>query len=268
MSNAPAVDYAIRIIELFSESRQSLGIADISNSLQINKNAVFRILNVLLEHGWIYCCDPEKKKYELTLLPFSRLARHVDRASVQRLARPYIDELYAATGDYTYLGVPNGQSVVYTLHHEATGDVRLSGKVGAEYPLHCSAAGKALLSHMGEDAVRRYFKNGAQARTPNTITDAARFLQEAERIRKNGYALDLEEFGRGILCIAAPVFDADGAAAAAVGLSTLTIYHDERSLVAEKLDPVLTAARRISEALGCHCKCDPIKSGGTKHESL
>ena len=49
MSKAPAVDYALQIIELFTRGNDELGIADISNSLAINKNAVSRILEALLE---------------------------------------------------------------------------------------------------------------------------------------------------------------------------------------------------------------------------
>ena len=40
MSKAPAVDYALEIIEFFSKNNNEIGIADISNALNINKNAV------------------------------------------------------------------------------------------------------------------------------------------------------------------------------------------------------------------------------------
>ena len=54
MSKAPAVDYALRIIEYFSSQNREIGIADISNALGINKNAISRVLEALAEQNWIY----------------------------------------------------------------------------------------------------------------------------------------------------------------------------------------------------------------------
>ena len=61
MSKAPAVDYALDIIELFANSNTGLGITDISNSLGINKNAVSRVLEALHEKNWIYMYDTSQK---------------------------------------------------------------------------------------------------------------------------------------------------------------------------------------------------------------
>ena len=63
MSKAPAVDYALRIIEFFSETQREIGLADICNSLEINKNAASRVLEALLEYNWIYLVDNCQKKY-------------------------------------------------------------------------------------------------------------------------------------------------------------------------------------------------------------
>ena len=250
MSNAPAVDYALRIIEFFSQSHTAVGIADISNALGINKNAVSRVLGALLESGWIYCFDPAQKKYAFTVKPFSIVSGSLERSNLQSLAQPYVNHLHEITGDCTYLGVRHNENVLYTLHHNSVGDVKINARVGGEYPLHCSAAGKALLAWSPSEEITAYFAQYATARTPQTITSLPDFLCETERIRKQGYALDLEEFGKGILCIAAPVFDAERKIVAAVGISTLTIYHTPQSLVEEKMAIVTETAANISAALG------------------
>lgn len=65
MSKAPAVDYALRIIEFFSESKKEIGIADICNVLEINKNAASRVLEALVEYNWIYLSDEIQKNISL-----------------------------------------------------------------------------------------------------------------------------------------------------------------------------------------------------------
>ena len=42
MSKAPAVDYALKIIEFLAVSNGEVGISDICNALNINKNAISR----------------------------------------------------------------------------------------------------------------------------------------------------------------------------------------------------------------------------------
>ena len=71
-------------------------------------------------------------------------------------------------------------------------------------------------------------------------------LAELENIRRNGYATDKEEFGRGIVCVAAPIFDYTGKVVGAIGCSAHTIDHSDE--IIEKLLPDVTGAARILSA--------------------
>ena len=88
MSKAPAADYALSIIEFFADNNSGVGIADISNALNINKNAVSRVLEALLEKNWIYVSDSAQKKYSLTLRPFSLISRNADNNTISKIATP------------------------------------------------------------------------------------------------------------------------------------------------------------------------------------
>lgn len=229
MSKAPAVDYALRIIEFFSESQKEIGIADICNSLEINKNAASRVLESLLEYNWIYLSDDIQKKYRFTLKPFSIVSKCTHEYSLAEISKNELHNLNEQLGDAVYLGVRNKDNVLYLLHFDSTKEVRINGRVGGEYPLKTSAPGKILLAYAGH-------------------TDE--FAAEAEQIKKQGYATDNEEFAKGIICVACPVFDADGKVIASVGISSLTIYDDVNSLITDKLPLLKDAARNISLDLG------------------
>lgn len=69
-------------------------------------------------------------------------------------------------------------------------------------------------------------------------------------IREKGYALDNEEFARGIICIACPVFNGNGKVEASVGISSLTIYDTVKTLTEEKLPVIEQIAKDISKSLG------------------
>ena len=148
MSKAPAVDYALKIIEAYAASNQNLGISDVSALLGINKNAVSRTLEALTEGGWLYCADEAGKKYALTRRPFALLAKGATLHSPVEQAEPVVRALHEKTGDSTYFGVLDGDAVMYLLHHDAVHDLRIGGRVGGRYPLHCTAPGKVLLAGM------------------------------------------------------------------------------------------------------------------------
>jgi DNA-binding IclR family transcriptional regulator len=250
MSKAPAVDYALGIIEFFASKNEEIGISDISNALNINKNAVSRVLEALLEKNWIYMSDSTQKKYSLTLRPFSLIAGHANNNNIIKIAKPYIEQLNKELGDSVYLGVKNGRNVLYLIHCDSTKEVRINGCAGGEYPLNCSAPGKILLSYSDTDEIKNYFNTPVDKRTVNTITDYDSFMIEANRIKKSDYAIDNEEFANGIICIAVPVFDYEGNVVASMGISTLTLYEDVDSLINNKYALLKKAANEISLCLG------------------
>ena len=250
MSKAPAVDYALEIIEFFASENSEIGIADISNALNINKNAVSRVLEALLEKNWIYMSDNTQKKYRLTLRPFSLISGYVNNNTIAKIVTPYIEQLNKELGDSVYLGVKNERNVLYLLHYDSSKEVRINGCVGGEYPLNCSAPGKILLSYSDTDEIKNYFNTPVDKRTENTITDFDSFMIEANRIKKSDYAIDNEEFANGIICIAVPVFDYEGNVVASMGISTLTLNEDVDSLINNKYALLKKAANEISLCLG------------------
>ena len=250
MSKAPAVDYALQIIEYFAQNTNDIGISDISNSLGINKNAISRILEALLEENWIYMSDAVSKKYRLTVKPFSLLSASVRDDEMVKIAVPILSELHKRIGDSVYLGIKNGKNVLYLLHYDSLKEVRISGRAGGEYPLHCSAPGKVIMSHMGADEIEDYFSTPIDKKTNNTIVNFDSFMIEADRIKRNGYAVDNEEFAGGVICAAAPVFNHEGSLVASVGVSSLTYYDDIDTLIKGKLPLLKKATDEISLHLG------------------
>ena len=107
-----------------------------------------------------------------------------------------------------------------------------------------------LLSYCSSDEIKTYFNHKRDKETDNTITDYDTFMKQAEEIKEQRYAVDNEEFAKGIICIAVPVFDCSGNVAAAVGISSLTLYDDISSLIEKKLPLIQKTADEISANLG------------------
>jgi len=248
MSNfAPAVEAATKVMEFIANENTEVGISEICKGTDINKNMVFRILNTLEEQGWVYC---NEQKYGLTLVPFQIASKALSKMTLNNAAYPSLYKLWQKTGESTYLGVLKGRKVSYLQHFDGTGDVREAGRTGGENDAYCSAPGKVLLAYSEQEVIGEYLQETLKPRTENTITDKKQFLNELENICLNGYGTDKEEFGNGITCVAAPVFDYTGKIVASVGCSAFTLNGDSKSVI-ERLKPaVLEAAKQITVCLG------------------
>ena len=248
MSNlAPAAEASTKIITFLAECEQEIGVSEISRGTGINKNMVFRILNTLENEGWVYC---NAQKYSLTLLLFGLASKPISRLSLNTAATPILYDLLNKTGESTYLGILNDDKVLYLQHLDGVKNVRVAGRVGGEYDLYCSAPGKVLLAHADNDFIEEYTSRNFDKTTQNTITEKSDILKELENICKNGYATDKEEFGNGITCVAAPIYDYTGKVIATVGCSAFTFNGQSDQIVSHLLPYVTEAAKTISTRLG------------------
>ena len=248
MSNfAPAAEATTQIVTFLAECEQEIGISEISRGTAINKNMVFRILNSLEKMGWVYCSE---QKYSLTLLLFGLASKPISRLSLNTAATPILYDLLNKTGESTYLGILKEDKVLYIQHLDGVKGVRVAGRVGGEYDLYCSAPGKVLLSYADDGFIEEYTSRNFEKTTQNTITEKTAMLSEIENIRKNGYAIDKEEFGNGITCAAAPIYDCSGKVLAAIGCSAFTSNGKCEEIIDELLPQVLAAAKEISTRLG------------------
>jgi len=248
MSNfAPAAEAAAQIVTFLAECERETGISEISRGTEVNKNMVFRILNSLEKMGWVYC---NEQKYSLTLSLFGLASKPISRLSFNTAATPILYHLFNQTGESTYLGILKDDKVLYLQHLDGVKSVRVAGKVGGEYDLYCTAPGKVLLAYADGDFIEEYASRSLEKRTENSITEKSALLEELERIRQNGYATDREEFGNGITCVAAPVFDYTGKVIGTIGCSAFTINNKCEEIIERLLPDIISAAKMISERLG------------------
>jgi IclR family transcriptional regulator, acetate operon repressor len=121
--------------------------------------------------------------------------------------------------------------------------VRLAARRGDRDPIHSTALGKAIASRISTDAVLAILAaEGMSRSTSKTITEKARYLDELEKVRTQGFALDLgenEEDGR---CVAVPFPNSRVLAAISLSAPAARLKVDVMEDIATQLT---SAARRI-----------------------
>lgn len=255
----PAVARATELLEYLSASHVPLGVSELSRELKTNKNMVFRLLRTLQEQGWIV--QEEGLKYRVSSRPFCCFSRPVQRIGLREAAAAPLRKLWEETGEACYLATLDDDRCLFVEHLDSTREVRAQGRVGGRYKLHYCAPGKVLLAHAGRKLIDRVLGGPLEQNTAATISSKEELRQELALVVDRGYALDLEEYSRGMMCLAAPVFDADGQVAGALGITALTIHYTQAELVSVFGPKVLRAANEASENLGSPPKAITTQDG-------
>ena len=166
-----------------------------------------------------------------------------------------VDELFSRTRKRSYLGLVKPGRIEIVAVRGRQGVRRMPG-LGSEIrdSAHALAMGKVVLSLLEPAGFGRYVARGLKAFTPHTITSPEVLSDELERVRRDGFAVDREEFDEEFCCIAAPIRDDNGRFVAALGLSiTPHVFDVERAdLAATVIDVAQAAAPAASQRAEGH----------------
>jgi IclR family KDG regulon transcriptional repressor len=248
--DVPGLRAGILISRLLCESPKPLGLAEICQGTGLNRHMAYRCIQTLLSEG-VLIETGEGPKYEPSLLSFHYNSMPVARMSVTRAAEEPLRALWQELNECVYLGVLHDDRILYLIHHEGGREIRSGGgRLGGCYSLHADAAGKVLAAY-ADDALReRLIKQGLEKLTTNTHADRKSFLAEMAKVCKQGFAIDNEEYIKGITCFGAPVFNYAGEVAGAICCTVLTIHYTLKELE-KKIGPkVLATAKQISLTMG------------------
>ena len=169
---------------------------------------------------------------------------------IRRLSLPYLRELNQQTRETIHLTVRHGLSAVYVEKLDSTEPLRIHSRIGASVPLYCTAVGKVMLAYMPQEERDRVLPElGVKRLTPNTVGNLQELKTELYRVRKNGYACDLEEHEMHIRCVAAPIWDHTGSVQSSLSITAPVVRMPVTRL--RQLAPLIQAAGlQISRELG------------------
>jgi DNA-binding IclR family transcriptional regulator len=151
-------------------------------------------------------------------------------------------------------------SAVYVEKLESPEPLRIYSRIGASVPLHCTAVGKVLLAYLPPDEQQRILPKLELKRfTANSVGNMQELKTELFRVRKNGYAADLEEHELHIRCVAAPIWDHTGSVQSSLSL-TAPAFRMPVSRLRQLAPQIQAAGLKISAQLGYRANASISKS--------
>jgi IclR family KDG regulon transcriptional repressor len=209
---------AFTLLEVFTNDKKEWGVRELANKTGYNKSTTYRLLTTLVTLNAVQ--QNENEKYILGSKLFELGNRVSLYQSLINSARNSLIKIATDIEETILFGVLKNDQVFYLHKAESLQGLKISTSVGSYQPLHSTAIGKIILAFLPEKKQEQTLqKINYKTFTQNTIANAHQLKKELKEIEQQKYALDLEEFELGLICIALPVFNKNNECIGAISAS-------------------------------------------------
>lgn len=205
------ISRAAQILRALDGESDGLSLSQLAERVDLPRSTVHRLTTALAGEGLVAAASPTGR---VRLGPeLVRLAVGA-RRDIRDELRPFMEQLFERLDETVDCAVLDGDHLRFVDQIAAPHRLRAVSSVGAVFPLHCTANGKAILAALPPEAVREVLPARLERFTENTITRLADLARELETIRETGIAFDREEHTHGICAGGIAMRDAFGTLAA------------------------------------------------------
>jgi DNA-binding IclR family transcriptional regulator len=207
---------ALSVLTAFDIDHTRLTLTEIARRSEIPLATAHRLVGELEMWGAVHRDTDGRYSIGLRLWEIGLLSPV--NTTLRATALPFMQELHDITGENVHLAVRDGVEAVYVEKVTGRRSTPIVSRNGGRLPLHATGVGKVLLAHAPTTMVHEYCEHGLARLTPYTIVEPGRLARELHSVRERGFAHTAEEMSLGSCSVAVPVWGANGAVTAALGL--------------------------------------------------
>jgi len=243
------LDKSLSILEVLLKKNSLMSITEISNKLGMYPSTVHRILNTLKNRGYVEQ-DSQNQKYQLGLKLIELGMAKFYKIDLVEEATPFLKELVSKCNEIVHLGILEQGEVLYLAKEEPNQTIRMVSKIGKRVPVYSTSLGKILLAYLSKNNLKAITdKIKYISFTKNTINSTDKLEKELIKVKKQGFALDVEENEKDVCCIAVPIRNYQGKVVAAISISS-PIYRLNIKKKRYLTENIVSISKKISERLG------------------
>lgn len=205
VSKTPPNLRMLAILDVFAAAGQQMSVQDLVDHLGWPKQSLHRLVQSLVETGYL---ERQGRRYR-PARQLTKLASGIMQFAPDLDARRQIlTRLSADSGETVNFVMPMEDGMTYVDRVDTNWPFRILLPIGSSVPFHCTASGKTFLAHLRSDQRQKMLTSlTLEEHTENTHTDVDGLMHELKEIRRQGFAIDDEEFFDNMFAIAVPVFD-------------------------------------------------------------
>jgi DNA-binding IclR family transcriptional regulator len=207
--NITALQRGLELLKLFASAEGGLSAKKVGLLSGLPVSTVHRFLANLESSQFLKSDSAGIFHLGLSCITLGQAAHA--QMDIRRISFPFLQELNQRTRETVHLTMRQGLTAVYVEKLDSPEPLRIHSRIGSSVPLHCTAVGKVLLAHLLEPELEKIIRQLELRRfTENTVGSIQELQTQLVRVRRDGFACDLEEHEPHIRCVAAPIWDHTG----------------------------------------------------------
>jgi IclR family transcriptional regulator, acetate operon repressor len=245
-----ALDRAFLILDVIADAGGEAKLTEIAALAGLNISTCHHLISTL--HNWGYVArGPNGRSYVLGSRILHLSVACLRQVDLPRRAQSFVDRLNDQTREAVQLAIMQDTNLVNVLRREARHAVRVDASLGGNSnAAHATATGKAILAWLPPTELDRIVADkGLTAFTPHTITDIDSLKEDLRLTRRNGFAIDREEFQLGVICLGAAIRDHAGAVVGSISVSS-PVFRATPEYINQIRIHLIAAADELSTELG------------------
>lgn len=247
-SGTQAVQRAVSLLKLFSDTKPEWGLTEIARAAGLNKTTVYRLLTALASEGLV-ARNLSGEGYRLGPEAIAIGARALRSNDLRTVSHEFLTDLARQSDETATVEILVKSDVLIVDEVHSRQWLHASPSVGSRWPAHATSTGKVLLAYLPDADRKTRLRVPLAQPARRTITTLAGLRDELLKVRAQGYATAVGELEDGYSAVGAPVRNHEGEVIAAVSLGGPSVRLPQDRLRA-LLPMLLEATTGISQQLG------------------
>jgi DNA-binding IclR family transcriptional regulator len=204
-----SVEKVLKLLLMFHPG-QPVRVTDVSKRLSVSASTAYRLLSTLEESKFVRQ-DGTTRAYLIgeSLLSLGRSL--LRETSFEDMVLPELTTLAKRLGESAAFGILQGNHVGFITHADGPQRDCIGSRIGAMFPAHASATGRALLAEVPMPLLRRFYATrGFAGGRKHAVHSWGTLIERLDHVREDGYESSFEECEVGVNELAVAVKDRAG----------------------------------------------------------
>ncbi len=243
---AKTLEKGMRILNLFDYGHSVWSLTAIAGKMGMNLTSTYRLANTFIELGYLNK-DPKTKLLRLGPMAVAMGHQILRGFDLNRMIEPIVDEIHHKYNVSIEVSLLQSNLMVQIYSIEEIATLTYNQEAVSVF-LYCTASGKAVLANLPKEELGKLVsRQSFEIKTDQTISDKEGLYIDLDLVRKRGYAINNEEYIRGLIAIAAPILNLNTQRAmGSVTFTSTTLKHSMAEFEAKYSAVLCALAQRLS----------------------
>lgn len=236
-----SVDRAMRLL-LYLRDHDSISVKEAAAHLGIAASTAHRLLSTLARRRFVV--QDFARRYRMGAVLSVAAPERITISRLREAALPALREMQAKLPETVQVMVLRGGNIRFIEGVEPDAVLRVSRRVDYEMPAFVSAGGKVILGRLSNQEVEEIYQRGLIEWPTRRVQSMKMLKRMLTQVRRDGYALSMEETEQGVVGIGMAVIGPDARPVAALTFAIPSVRF-QRALVPEYVAALQMATQQV-----------------------